>query len=813
MLLDVIKRFYMQKQLIIAGFHRSGTSMLAQELNNAGLFLGDRLLGPHISNADGHYEDYDFFNFHEKILSSHNETWQYASEETLSIDTKYEADMHHIIDMRNKKHKEWGFKDPRIVLFLSQWQEKLDNPYTVVIYRHYEECVNSLLSRASRQVSDNASSDISFWKNPTLAYRMWLTYNQHIIRHIEKYPDTTVVVSHSSMIDGFPIVDTINEKFGFTLDTSVESAVKKELLSSQNFLSYPLDEILKKELDMTWDRLQSLSLSSSKIVAPVSTTIALHCMTELERVLVKLEVETKENGVIQNIIDQLNDIEIDIKEKFSIIQKNGSLFKAFNANDILIEAITALIAKEYSVIELYFNISELYRAEKKYYLAEFYLLKVFTVAEKVFPYFYNNLARFYLNTNQLILAENAIKKAIQGNPNNPAFYLTLSMLEEKKCHYILAIEHIDKAIDMLDDNANAEIGYRLQKINIFNISIDEEKAKVLVTALLETYPDDKRVKQRAKVILEKNTTLDIKKEEQQILSRLREDENYFTKIVSLLSSLEDEWAKSNLLSHLVEHLERFEINGENISSNIQLDSNYVKLKKMIDTGEIAIIPIGFRCFTKIKTIKALNFSQKSLVFDSGFFPPSSVASVINNPIINLKYPDNNTTHSVCIKYENYVDYTLGYGIKFKKSTYEEINSFTSSRDIKDINKYLDSTYGYYTLDLKHNFVLAHYNWHEFAHVNNSKGITNPEINIKEINNILNKRIQRMFSMCNHAKYIFFIFDEDQQYKYMMIDDYHFNLDDLTDIELAVKDTFTAKSFVTTFSEINTANKILKMLEI
>jgi len=48
---------YVSKQLIVAGFHRSGTSMLTQELHKAGLFVGKRLMSPNFSNADGYFED------------------------------------------------------------------------------------------------------------------------------------------------------------------------------------------------------------------------------------------------------------------------------------------------------------------------------------------------------------------------------------------------------------------------------------------------------------------------------------------------------------------------------------------------------------------------------------------------------------------------------------------------------------------------------------------------------------------------------------------------------------------------------------
>lgn len=190
---------------------------------------------------------------------------------------------------------------------------------------------------------------------------------------------------------------------------------------------------------------------------------------------------------------------------------------------------------------------------------------------------------------------------------------------------------------------------------------------------------------------------------------------------------------------------------------IPVSKSDFKLKEMVDSGNVAIIPIGFRCFTKNFIAHKLKIVQASLPFDSGFFPPESIASVLNNPKINLKFPDINlNNHTVCIKNERYNDSNLGIVTQFKKSTYHEIDSIVDSGNCSKINSYLDSTYGYYTVDLQHKFVLAHYNWHKLSNPFKSKGITDPEKNIENINQILNKRIERMFELCNSAKYIFFI---------------------------------------------------------
>ena len=65
----------MSNQLIVVGFHRSGTSLLCQLLHRTGLFLGYDLLGAAFSNPHGHFEDIEVFSLHEQILADNGQTW------------------------------------------------------------------------------------------------------------------------------------------------------------------------------------------------------------------------------------------------------------------------------------------------------------------------------------------------------------------------------------------------------------------------------------------------------------------------------------------------------------------------------------------------------------------------------------------------------------------------------------------------------------------------------------------------------------------------------------------------------------------
>ena len=65
----------MSDQLIIGGFHRSGTSATARLLHRAGLFLGYELLEALPSNPYGHFEDREVVDLHRHILNGNEQTW------------------------------------------------------------------------------------------------------------------------------------------------------------------------------------------------------------------------------------------------------------------------------------------------------------------------------------------------------------------------------------------------------------------------------------------------------------------------------------------------------------------------------------------------------------------------------------------------------------------------------------------------------------------------------------------------------------------------------------------------------------------
>src|SRR4051794_25231343 len=168
---------FLSDQLIIAGFHRSGTSATARLLHRAGLFLGYELLEALPSNPYGHFEDREIVNLHTRILADNDQTWAVAEPLLPVVGRDRWQLMRRIIDRRNSEHRLWGFKDPRTCLFMMLWKHLLPGAKVLIVYRHFSNSTYSLGQRHSSDMFLGRGSERvhrRFWGEPGFALKMWL---------------------------------------------------------------------------------------------------------------------------------------------------------------------------------------------------------------------------------------------------------------------------------------------------------------------------------------------------------------------------------------------------------------------------------------------------------------------------------------------------------------------------------------------------------------------------------------------------------------------------------------------------------------
>ncbi|MCZ6771489.1 MAG: hypothetical protein O7G83_05830 [Proteobacteria bacterium] len=258
----------MSNLLIVAGFHRSGTSLVANLLYTAGLFLGERLLGANASTPTGHFEDREVIGIHESILRDHGLTWQVSNPFVPTITDRHWNVMEGLIEKRTLHHALWGFKDPRVCLFLMCWKYLVPGARVLVIYRHYNDCAYSLARRHARDLLNQkgpVQQHIRFWSEPNHAFKMWMEHNRRLVHFADAYPDDVLVVSHQALVEGFPLIKVLNAKWGLGLQpVSIYEIFRRSLPSRPPPSAVCKTRTLRSKLEEIWNRLETQATATSK---------------------------------------------------------------------------------------------------------------------------------------------------------------------------------------------------------------------------------------------------------------------------------------------------------------------------------------------------------------------------------------------------------------------------------------------------------------------------------------------------------------------------------------------------------------------
>jgi hypothetical protein len=261
-------------QLIVAGFHRSGTSATAQLLHRAGLFLGDELLEALPSNPYGHFEDEEVVALHHQILADNDMTWLVDEPFVPVVDERRWQQMRQLVECRNIEHRLWGFKDPRACLFLALWKYLLPNAKVLLVYRHFSGSTYSLARRHSALLFSGTISGFlhrRFWEEPDLALRMWLTYNKALLAFARANPDDTMAVSMNMIRDGFPLVWAIERRWNLGLEDVSVGEVFNPAASVERPRRQPVAyRRLMGEVERAWQDLEELGARTERMLKEIT---------------------------------------------------------------------------------------------------------------------------------------------------------------------------------------------------------------------------------------------------------------------------------------------------------------------------------------------------------------------------------------------------------------------------------------------------------------------------------------------------------------------------------------------------------------
>ena len=252
--------------------HRSGTSFTANWLHDMGLSVGERLLPSAPSNPNGHFEDLDFYNFHEALLEKNKLPFYVKKGDKLYLSEEDNRKAKQIVSNKSKQ-EQWAWKDPRTCLFIPFWanhlnQADVDVKY-LMIYRPVEQVVDSLIRR-----------DIILRKSNPNIFMRWFylvmykrrlkdfqsKYLQSWIYHVSKikethqtHPNDSLVIQVKNLaITQDKIYSTLTKKWNFNL---LKLDIK-EIFEAEKFQSLPeINKYSNKEIQEIHDYFISIDNS------------------------------------------------------------------------------------------------------------------------------------------------------------------------------------------------------------------------------------------------------------------------------------------------------------------------------------------------------------------------------------------------------------------------------------------------------------------------------------------------------------------------------------------------------------------------
>jgi hypothetical protein len=217
----------MTRVLVIAGMHRSGTSLVASLFNRAGVHLGAQLLPPQSDNNPlGFFEDIEFLEFHQALLHARGQEILVTRDFVLQPDAAETQRARELIASRAQQPL-WGWKDPRTCLVLDFWHALLPDARYLLVYRHPLDVTLSLARRLQVVGFD-------FYAG----LEAWYVYNRNLLHFAQQHPESTLLCSSYTLVEHIEEFNArLAEKFNLALP--LNAALRDEIFQAEQLRRPP----------------------------------------------------------------------------------------------------------------------------------------------------------------------------------------------------------------------------------------------------------------------------------------------------------------------------------------------------------------------------------------------------------------------------------------------------------------------------------------------------------------------------------------------------------------------------------------------
>ena len=217
--------------VVVAGMHRSGTSLTAGLLAALGIDLGRRFVPADSANPRGYFEDLAFVDFHRRLFrdcvpktdGGHPDWgWTSAAAITAAHAHSRTAEAMALVARRSATGRLWGFKDPRATVLLDFWHPLLPAPVYVAVYREPTGVADSM---------QRLGADV-FLRDPASARSIWRFYNERLLDFVRRHRDQCVLLNIDALqadLARFPAL--LRERLGLPVpDADLSGRFAAELL-------------------------------------------------------------------------------------------------------------------------------------------------------------------------------------------------------------------------------------------------------------------------------------------------------------------------------------------------------------------------------------------------------------------------------------------------------------------------------------------------------------------------------------------------------------------------------------------------------
>ncbi|MGF1770779.1 methyltransferase domain-containing protein [Vibrio wakamikoensis] len=474
------------KALVITGFHRSATSATSLQLQAAGLNIGNRIMCSSISNPLGHGEDWGAVKVHDELLKQAGSSWQFNDEVNLDINIEALVPIKLYIDMRDESSisnqadtdnflssNSWGVKDPRLCLFLDQWDSLLgERSCYLFILRHWSASIESLQHRASRDLAHNLSvatadnPQLQFFAEPDLAAKMWLAYCTRLLAFAKQHPQKVLLVTQRALFEGAPFIAELNQRFNLQLDEQAKSVFVPSLLrdtASQSIIDN-LSTPLKLQLDTVWKELLTLARFTSSDEHPKYNQSAV-CSSDFKdnykRALTSA-TNTEIQGLYTNSATKSEDSRFQkwkytigqTKDEAKLIDLFSNSGAPFTASKQELPALVQAICDLFPLAgELNFVCASFLQKHEHWQMAIDKYRTALSLGY-VFPHMYMTLGQCYQALGNNSQAFHCYNQAMIKNPNNAMFFVAKASLLRKLGEKEEALELYEKALTISPVSSN-----------------------------------------------------------------------------------------------------------------------------------------------------------------------------------------------------------------------------------------------------------------------------------------------------------------------------------------------------------------------